>query len=272
MDAVEIKNKLKLEFNENVNSHVFLVETNNLDACLKDIKDIIKDKIQANAEVSKQIEDETYLETIIIRPEDKEIKKDQIMFLQQRLKTKPILSDYMFYIITPAETLSEISSNKLLKTIEEPNENIISFLITSNSDLILPTIKSRCEHINIMYDTSTFDTLEPDEDNLEVAKKIIYSIENKNHIEFSKVKTESINKDNHKIVENIIKDYYNMACNLTNYDYLDKNVLTFIKQNNNIKSLIQKAKYLNKTLNKLTENMNGDLLLEMIFLTLKEVK
>ena len=111
MNAVNNLEKIKNEFHENINSHVFLVETDNSDSCLVDIKTIIKEKILADKTVSNQIDSESYLELIIIRPEEKEIKKDQIILLQNRLKTKPILSDYLFYIITPAEALSEISSN-----------------------------------------------------------------------------------------------------------------------------------------------------------------
>ena len=49
--------------------------------------------------------------------------------------------------------MNDTASNKLLKTIEEPSENIIGFLLTSNIDIILPTIKSRCEILSAKYDS-----------------------------------------------------------------------------------------------------------------------
>lgn len=271
MDSIKQIKKLKDEFHENINSHVFLLETNNLDLCLKDVKDIIKEKIDADPITSAQIEEETYLELIVVRPEDKEIKKDQILALQERLKTKPILSDYLFYIIIPAEALSEISSNKLLKTIEEPNENIVAFLLTRNSDLILSTIKSRCEHLNIIYENSIENEDEIDSDLLETIKNLIYAIEQKDHIELTNQKTKGKIKDNRKTVEKIMKDYYNTACGISNYDYLDQKLIIFLQENNTYPVLVKKAKYLNKTFNKLIDNMNLDLLLEKMYFELKEV-
>lgn len=262
---------LKKEFDENNNSHVFLVETDDLNTCLSEIKNLIKSIIAKDDQTSNQIDDETYIELIVVKPDGKEIKKDAIIELQNRLKTKPILSPYIFYIIYAAESLNLIAANKLLKTIEEPNDNTIGFLITANVDLIIPTIKSRCELISIMYNNQ--NTQEIDNELHEIVKKMIVAIEKKDHIEYSKIKSnESINKENFKTIENILKNYYNTACNLTTRENIDSNTVEIIRRNNSYDTLIKKAEYLNKIFNKLTQNMNNDLLLEKIFLDLKEVK
>lgn len=264
--------RLKNQFAENINSHVFLVETNNLDLCLVDIKSIIKDKLNASSIIETQIDEENYLEQIIIRPDGKEIKKDQILELQERIKTKPVLSDYIFYILTPAETLSEISSNKLLKTIEEPNENVIGFLLTTNSDLIISTIKSRCEYIKLVYDEKFDNLFQPDENILNTTKELIQAIEEKNHIKFTNTLSEEKKvKDNYKNIENLIKDYYNMACSLVTNNQLDETVIKFLIKNNTRDTLVKKSLFLNRFQNKLNENMNGYLTLETIYFNLKEV-
>ncbi len=41
------------------------------------------------------------------------------------------------------------AANALLKTLEEPSENSIIILLTSDIDILLPTIVSRCRVINI---------------------------------------------------------------------------------------------------------------------------
>ena len=51
------------------------------------------------------------------------------------------------YIIKQCEKLNASSANCLLKTLEEPEKNIYAFLITSNIDLVMATIKSRCQVI-----------------------------------------------------------------------------------------------------------------------------
>lgn len=273
METKGVIKRIKKEFDENINSHVFLFETNNKIEALKDIKNIIKHVIKADEIVSNQIDDETYIELKIIRPDGKDIKKNQILELQDRIKTKPILSDYMFYIIEDAHLLNESSSNKLLKTIEEPDGNIVGFLIAENRDLLLPTIISRCELDELRYNGS-LNTEELDELK-DIAKNLVMLIETKELIDFNlyinqSKKFKDIIKENGKVLANMIKDYYNTAC-LTG-DISNPNVNEYINQNNTMKEKIAIAKYLNKTLNKLTMNMNTELLLEKLFIEIKEVK
>lgn len=269
-DKLEI---LKKEFDENKNSHVFLVETNDSELCLLEIKKIISKLIDENSDIiANQVNDENYLELIILRPDGKFIKKEQIFSLQERLKTKPILSDKIFYIIMDADMMNDTSSNKLLKTIEEPNENVIGFLIAKNVDTLLPTIKSRCEIITINFDKKL---IKEDEENGidEIVKKLIYCIEKGDLLEYNIFKNDNKDiKDNGKLVVKMLKEYYDAALNLIYKPNFDEEIITFIKKSNNNSELIAKVKYLNITLNKLVFNMNIDLLLEKIFLELKEVK
>lgn len=268
MEQINDFKRIKTEFNENINSHIFLVETNDQEACIKDIKDLIKNQISATDEILRhQIDEETYIELIVIRKEEKDIKKDQILSLQERLKTKPILSENIYYIITSAESMNESAANKLLKTIEEPNPNVIGFLITENSDLILPTIKSRCETATILYETKNNNAIPEEVFNL--VKSLIITIENKNHREFYKIKSnDKIIKENSQSIEKLFKDYYNTACNMKSVHNIDENIVNIIKNNNDYYTIIKKAKYLNDVFNKLTKNMNFDLLLEKIFFEL----
>lgn len=47
-------------------------------------------------------------------------------------------------IILDADQMADEAQNALLKSLEEPPEDVIFFLITSNKDKLLPTIHSRC--------------------------------------------------------------------------------------------------------------------------------
>ena len=48
------------------------------------------------------------------------------------------------YIIDEAHMLSSSAFNALLKTLEEPPENVVFILATTEEHKILPTILSRC--------------------------------------------------------------------------------------------------------------------------------
>jgi DNA polymerase-3 subunit delta' len=55
------------------------------------------------------------------------------------------LGGYQIAIIDEAELLSEEASNALLKLLEEPSGQVVFFLITTNDQKLLPTIRSRTQ-------------------------------------------------------------------------------------------------------------------------------
>ena len=56
---------------------------------------------------------------------------------------------YQIFIIHQAEKLTIEAQNALLKTLEEPTQKSVFILTTSNENLILPTILSRCQKIRL---------------------------------------------------------------------------------------------------------------------------
>lgn len=57
---------------------------------------------------------------------------------------KPYSSKYKIYIIPEADLMTPQAQNALLKTIEEPPEYAVFFLLVENTEHLLPTINSRC--------------------------------------------------------------------------------------------------------------------------------
>ncbi len=60
------------------------------------------------------------------------------------IQIKPYSSKYKIYIIDEAEKLTPQAQNALLKTIEEPPSYGIVIMLTTNADIFLQTILSRC--------------------------------------------------------------------------------------------------------------------------------
>ena len=73
--------------------------------------------------------------------------REGIQFLN--LKTAP--DNWRILIINPADKMNESASNALLKSLEEPAEHSIIFLLCHNLGRILPTIKSRCRKIKLKH-------------------------------------------------------------------------------------------------------------------------
>jgi DNA polymerase-3 subunit delta' len=65
--------------------------------------------------------------------------------LLYELSLRPMSAARRIAIIDDADRLSEESANALLKTLEEPPPGSVLFLLTPSSDLLLPTIRSRCQ-------------------------------------------------------------------------------------------------------------------------------
>ncbi len=62
---------------------------------------------------------------------------------------RPYSSRYKIYIIPEAELMNPQAQNALLKTIEEPPEYAVIMLLTNNIGKMLPTIISRCITLNL---------------------------------------------------------------------------------------------------------------------------
>ena len=79
--------------------------------------------------------------------ERKMISVEQIRDLVNEAALRPYEGRNKVFIIDPADALSPGGSNSLLKTLEEPARDTTFVLLTRSPDLLLPTIKSRCQEI-----------------------------------------------------------------------------------------------------------------------------
>ena len=164
MNNNDVFNNMYKEFNEKRLSHIFLIVTDDINRCYQDINKFVK-KISCpkmysvdcteKCNICRQIDNQELTDIKIIKPENNFIKKDVIRDL---INDFTITSKYIknkIYIILEADKINQNSSNTLLKFIEEPQENIIGFLVTKNKSQIIPTILSRCVLYNIYYDDTT---------------------------------------------------------------------------------------------------------------------
>ena len=71
------------------------------------------------------------------------IKVEDANLVISKLTTKPIISNKKVFVILNAENMNETAQNKLLKSLEEPNEHTIFVLTSIKTDKILPTVLSR---------------------------------------------------------------------------------------------------------------------------------
>lgn len=75
---------------------------------------------------------------------DKSGKKD-IDSMLQSMEYPPMLCEWKIYIVDEAHLLSQGAMGRLLKSLEEPPENVLVMLCTTNPENLLDTIKNRCQ-------------------------------------------------------------------------------------------------------------------------------
>jgi DNA polymerase-3 subunit gamma/tau len=73
---------------------------------------------------------------------------DEIRELREKVKFYPGEGKYKVYIIDEVHMLTTGAFNALLKTLEEPPENVIFVLATTEPHKVIPTIMSRCQRFD----------------------------------------------------------------------------------------------------------------------------
>ncbi|HEY2931775.1 MAG TPA: DNA polymerase III subunit delta' [Acidobacteriota bacterium] len=92
-----------------------------------------------------KIEKGEYPELRILEPAGTQIKIDQIRELSSDIQYRPFEGRRKVYIIDPADKMNEEASNAFLKTLEECPDHALIVLVTSQSNSLLATIRSRCQ-------------------------------------------------------------------------------------------------------------------------------
>jgi len=266
MESKKAKESILNSFHENNNSHAFLIETNNINDCLNDVLDIVRQiecekdsEEDCNCKICNLIRNNNNPDVLLIRrlekddkEEDKvkdinltkskknenlktEITTKQIDNLVGSFRTSSLISKYQIYIIFESDKLNSKSANKLLKFLEEPNPNIIGFFITESFDKMISTIVSRCEIYNFRYGTdnilSLLDITDKEYDKYyDQTLKLIHDLENKKNYELI-ADSKSISKkerDDILFTIKLLKRIYTIKFENIVYNYY--NNLEFAKQ------------------------------------------
>lgn len=82
-----------------------------------------------------------------IYPDGQFIKIDQIRELVSEMKMMGMEEGRKIYVLHHADRLNVASANMLLKFLEEPDGDVMAILLTEQMQAMLPTVRSRCQHI-----------------------------------------------------------------------------------------------------------------------------
>ncbi len=129
-------------------------------ACLDIMNSIPVDVIEIDAASNRSVED--------------------TQAILEKIQYVPVNGRYKIYVIDEVHMLSNHAFNALLKTLEEPPENVIFILATTEPHKVLDTIISRCQRFDFRRIT-TDDTVKrlqyiSEQENINITKEALYTI------------------------------------------------------------------------------------------------
>lgn len=95
---------------------------------------------------------------LALNDERKMISIDQVREVIGQATMRPYEGRCKVFLIERADTMSTSAANSLLKTLEEPASDTLFILSTHSADLLLPTIRSRCQSVSLRPVDSSRDS------------------------------------------------------------------------------------------------------------------
>ncbi len=87
-------------------------------------------------------------DVIVVEPEESgSIKIEQVRAVIDSAGYRPFEGRRRVVIIDGADAMAASPQNALLKVLEEPPPSSVFILITTRPDMLLPTVRSRCQHL-----------------------------------------------------------------------------------------------------------------------------
>lgn len=273
----------KNELNNNMLSHAYLIDDNDsgeaYNIVLAFIKAILCENDRTvidncNCQSCRLIDNESYPEIKVIKPDGMYIKKGQLIELQQEFSRAPVYGKKRIYIICECEKMRTESANAILKFLEEPNDDIIAFLITNSFDNVISTIVSRCQIIKL----NNGNNKRVDNEYVDFSFSVLNELENQGInciVREKELWFNTIDSKNREAmvlaIDNLISMYYDILklfvdreCNI-NFENYREEYYQFI-DNNSLEGLIEKIGCLVDAKDSVRFNVNSNLLVDKIIL------
>lgn len=260
--AVDFSTEVYTKYRENKLSHAYLIETTNINETYKKVLELCK-KLEcasefksecSNCNICNLINLNSHPNVFTIEPDGINIKKEQVINLKEKFATMPVYSKYNIYIIKGAEKLNESSENSLLKFLEEPESNILGFLLTENKDKLLSTVVSRCQ----CYQDNNLENLPLVDENIEKLAWQYFNLINSNNpsLLLANKSAAVALKD-----KDVAGTFFNILLKKYLENYQEENELVDIQRINIIKKTVENLKF----------NVNIELLLDKFVIEMSEL-
>jgi DNA polymerase III gamma/tau subunit len=256
-------------------NHAYLIETNYSDRVK--LATILAQRIDS-FDSNLSIEEYEKMDDLsIIDPDENVIKTEDIENLKEKFMTKSLTGNKRIYIINNADKMNMYAANKLLKFLEEPEDDIVSILITENKNNVIETIISRCFNLrffvndnNSSYDEEYVDKLFDFIMNIEENQEKAIAFQNRIYINdlSDRVYLKNFLNDLLLIYDDVI--HFKIRNTINYFENQKENIKT-ISDKNDINAINRKIKALNECIEKTKFNPNVKLLIDKLIILMSGV-
>ncbi len=238
-----------------------------------------------NCNICRRIDEGVFGELKIIAPVNKVIKKDAVISLRDAFQTRSIEGKNLVYIISDVDALNSSAANSLLKFLEEPNGNTVAIFTTTNYNMVMDTIVSRCQviKVNNELDTNKENLIKQitglEQENIDKVISMLLDVELKPTMAMAKMKEDflSVFSDREQLQRAVLtiiliyKDILNYKVG-GNLEYFNKESLKNIIDNQKIDVLTKKITFVLENMNKLDYNVNTLLFMDNLLIGIGEIQ
>lgn len=131
-------------------SHTYLLLSEDMQYCKHFAKEMAREILDLDASSSGLIKLEKDIHPdVIVMGEDEKITTPMASELSSDVCVRPYEADKKIYILLNMQDVNEEAQNKLLKTIEEPPQNVFFILASKTDRKLLQTVLSRSKKIEL---------------------------------------------------------------------------------------------------------------------------
>ncbi len=257
-------------------NHAYLLETN-----IKEDTFLIDEFLKVVLNIEDDVELIQYKNSpdfFLIETEGLTIKKEEVLKLRESFITKPIYKNKRIFVIREAEKLNSSSANSLLKFLEEPPEDTIGLLVTSNTNFVISTITSRCQGLKFLGKNPK--TVDKEEDSIALLFSFVELVEKEKIKAIAKINLLDTKElfDRNKIEEflnsmiYLYSDVLHKKCDLKiNYFKGNKEKIEKIAKNNDLDDINRKINAIKDLIERLKFNPNIKLLFDLLIINMTGV-
>lgn len=210
-----------------------------------------------NCKICKQINNGSYVDYYIL-DSDSTIKKEDIIKLKNELTIRAKHTKKVYWLKN-IDNITAQAANSLLKILEEPEDDIIAILSTSNVSSVLNTIVSRCQLLRL--NSNNINNIEKTDEYFIVEKLFSQYLNN-------------IKKNNYMATLNLIEELKDKESIILFFNYLLYKVKNINYLNYPISKNIESFyEQLLKSLSSIEKNVSATLVLEnfLFYIILKNI-